>query len=310
MPETAKGPENMNVTMYWRRLRRSESAAFWLFLAPWLAGFLGLTLGPMLFSLFAAFTRWNGVGSPQWIGLQNFRVMFTSDLDFWPSLGHTFLYAGARVALGTVLALALAAMVNTRIAGRTFFRTVFFLPAIVTGVPLFVVWSWMLDPSGGVLNYLLGKVGIQGPEWLASSTWAIPALVLMSLTATGGAMIVFLAGLQDIPLELRDAALVDGAGWWQRFRRITVPLLSPVILFNVIMGLIGSLQVFAEPYVMTGGGPEHTTYFLGLYLYNEAFWYSNVGYASALAWVQFLVVVVLTVVVLRFSRRHVHYLGS
>ncbi|GGW85130.1 carbohydrate ABC transporter permease [Streptomyces caelestis] len=300
----------MIVTRHWRRLRHSESAAFWLFLTPWLVGLLGLTLGPMLFSLYAAFTRWNGVAAPEWIGLQNFRVLFTTDLDFWPSLGHTFLYAGARVVLGTVVALALAAMVNTPIIGRTFFRTAFFLPAIVTGVPLFVVWQWMFDPQAGILNYLLGMVGIDGPDWLGSSTWAIPALVFMSLTATGGAMIIFLAGLQDVPVELRDAALVDGAGWWQRFIRITVPLLSPVILFNVIMGLISSLQVFAEPYVMTGGGPEHTTYFLGLYLFNEAFSYSNVGYASALAWVQFLIVLVLTVVVLRFARRHVHYLGS
>ncbi|MBA2813288.1 sugar ABC transporter permease [Streptomyces sp. KM273126] len=300
----------MIVTTRWRRLRHSESAAFWLFLTPWLVGLLGLTLGPMLFSLYAAFTRWNGVTASEWIGLQNFRVLFTTDLDFWPSLGHTFLYAGARVVLGTVVALALAAMVNTRVIGRTFFRTVFFLPAIVTGVPLFVVWQWMFDPQAGILNYLLGAVGIDGPDWLSSTTWAIPALVFMSLTATGGAMIIFLAGLQDVPVELRDAALVDGAGWWQRFIRITVPLLSPVILFNVIMGLISSLQVFAEPFVMTDGGPEHSTYFLGLYLFKEAFSYSNVGYASALAWVQFLIVVVLTVAVLRFSRRHVHYLGS
>ncbi len=288
----------------------SESAAFWLFISPWLIGLVGLTLGPMLFSLYAAFTRWDGVNSPEFIGLNNFRVMFTSDPDFWPSFGRTFAYAGARVVLGTVLALALAAMVNTRIPGRTFFRTVFFLPAIVTGVPLFVVWIWMLDPTAGILNYVLGTVGIDGPDWLASSTWAIPALVLMSLTATGGAMIIFLAGLQDIPTDLREAATVDGAGWWNRFRNVTVPLLSPVILFNVIIGLIGALQVFAEPYIMTGGGPERSTYFFGLYLYNEAFWYSNVGYASALAWVQFLVIVALTAMVLRFSRRHVHYLGS
>ncbi|MDT0347670.1 carbohydrate ABC transporter permease [Streptomyces litchfieldiae] len=294
----------------WRRRFHSESAAFWLFLSPWLLGLVGLTLGPMLFSLYAAFTRWDGVNSPEFIGLANFRVIFTSDPDFWPSFGRTFAYAGARVVLGTVLALALAAMVNTRIPGRTFFRTVFFLPSIVTGVPLFVVWLWMFDPTAGVLNYLLGKVGIDGPDWLASSTWAIPALVLMSLTATGGAMIIFLAGLQGIPTELKEAATVDGAGWWSRFRNVTVPLLSPVILFNVIIGLIGALQVFAEPFIMTGGGPERSTYFFGLYLYNEAFWYSNVGYASALAWVQFLVIVLLTAAVLRFSRRHVHYLGS
>ncbi|MER5214504.1 sugar ABC transporter permease [Streptomyces sp. NPDC002838] len=300
----------MNVVKRWRSGLGSESAAFWLFLSPWLVGLVGLTLGPMVFSLYASFTRWDGVNAPEFIGLSNFRVMFASDPDFWPSFGRTFAYAGARVALGTVLALVLAAMVNTRIPGRTFFRTVFFLPAIVTGVPLFVVWLWMFDPTAGVLNYLLGQVGIDGPDWLASSTWAIPALVLMSLTATGGAMIIFLAGLQDIPTDLREAAVVDGAGWWTRFRNVTVPLLSPVILFNVIIGLIGALQVFAEPFIMTGGGPERATYFFGLYLYNEAFSYSNVGYASALAWVQFLVIVALTAVVLRLSRRHVHYLGS
>jgi multiple sugar transport system permease protein len=307
--KTAPAARTSPVTR-WRRRFHSESAAFWLFLSPWLIGLVGLTLGPMLFSLYAAFTRWDGVNSPEFIGLTNFRVIFTADPDFWPSFGRTFAYAGARVVLGTVLALALAAMVNTRVPGRTFFRTVFFLPSIVTGVPLFVVWLWMFDPTAGVLNYLLGKVGIDGPDWLASSTWAIPALVLMSLTATGGAMIIFLAGLQAIPTDLKEAATVDGAGWWSRFRNVTVPLLSPVILFNVIIGLIGALQVFAEPFIMTGGGPERSTYFFGLYLYNEAFWYSNVGYASALAWVQFLVIVLLTAAVLRFSRRHVHYLGS
>ncbi len=264
----------------------------------------------MLFSLYAGFTRWDGVHSPEWIGLANFRVMFGSDPDFWPSFGRTFYYAGARVALGVLMALALAAALNTRLPGRTFFRTVFFLPAIVTGVPMFVVWSWMFDPSGGILNYLLDKVGIAGPAWLGSTTWSMPALILMSLTATGGTMIIFLAGLQGIPVELREAAIVDGAGWWRRFRAVTVPLLSPVILFNVVMGLITSLQVFAEPFVMTQGGPERSTYVFGMYLYNEAFWYSNVGYASALAWVQFLVIVALTVLVLRFSRRRVHYMGS
>ncbi|ONK15849.1 sugar ABC transporter permease [Streptomyces sp. MP131-18] len=294
----------------WQRFRRSESAAFYLFLVPWIVGLVGLTLAPMLFSLYAGFTRWDGVHSPEWIGLANFRVMFGSDPDFWPSFGRTFYYAGARVTLGVLMALALAAILNTRLPGRTFFRTVFFLPAIVTGVPMFVVWSWMFDPSGGILNYLLDKVGIAGPAWLGSTTWSMPALILMSLTATGGTMIIFLAGLQGIPVELREAAIVDGAGWWHRFRAVTVPLLSPVILFNVVMGLITSLQVFAEPFVMTQGGPERSTYVFGMYLYNEAFWYSNVGYASALAWVQFLVIVALTVLVLRFARRRVHYMGS
>lgn len=291
---------------WWRR----EGVAFYAFLAPWMIGLVGLTVGPMLFSLYAGFTSWDGVHTPRFIGLRNFRTMLGADPDFWPSFARTFAYAGGRVVLGVLLALVLAAMVNTAIPGRTFFRTVFFLPAIVTGVPLFVVWSWMFDPSAGILNYLLGLVGIDGPDWLGSSTWAMPALVLMSLTACGSLMVVFLAGLQGIPVELREAAIVDGAGWWARFRSVTVPLLSPVILFNVIMSLISSLQVFAEPFVMTQGGPEHATYVFGMYLYNEAFWYSNVGYASALAWVQFLVIAVLTVLVLRFSRRHVHYLGS
>lgn len=297
-------------TSRWRRIRRSESAAFYLFISPWLIGLVALTLGPMLFSLYASFTRWDGVHSPHFIGLTNYRVMFTGDPDFLPSLGRTFYYAAARVVVGVCLALLLAAMVNVRLPGRSLFRSIYFLPTVVTGVPIFVVWTWMFDPTNGIFNYLLSKVGLHGPEWLASPHWAMPALIVMSLTATGGAMVVFLAGLQGIPAELYEAATTDGAGWWTRFRHITVPMLSPVILFNVIMGIISALQVFAEPFVMTGGGPVHSTYVFGLYLYDEAFNYFSFGYASAMAWVLLVITVVLSGLVLWFARGRVYYAGG
>lgn len=293
-----------------KKLRRSESLAFYLFISPWLIGFFCLTLGPMLFSLYASFTKWDGVHTPLPIGLTNYVKMFTADPDFYVTIGRTFYYAAGRVIIGVILALVLAALINQKIFGRTFFRVVFYLPTIVTGVAVYIVWSWMFDPTNGILNYLLGLVGIQGPQWLASPDWAMPALIVMSLTATGGMIIIFLAGLQGIPKDLYDAAGVDGAGVLAKFRHITIPMLSPVILFNVILGIISALQVFAEPFVMTGGGPIHATYVYGLYLYDFAFQYFDFGYASGLAWVLFVITILLSLLVLLFSRGRVFYMGG
>jgi multiple sugar transport system permease protein len=293
-----------------KKLRRSESLAFYLFISPWLIGFFGLTLGPMLFSLYASFTKWDGVHAPQLVGLTNFTKMFTADPDFYPTIGRTFYYAGGRVILGVGLALVLATLINQKILGKTVFRAIYYLPTVVTGVPVYIVWSWMFDPNSGIFNYLFSKIGIQGPLWLASPSWAMPALIVMSLTATGGAIVIFLAGLQGIPKDLYEAASVDGAGFLTKFWHVTIPMLSPVILFNVILGIIGGLQVFAEPFVMTGGGPVHATYVYGLYLYDFAFQYFNFGYASGLAWVLFVITIVLSLLVLLFSRGRVFYTGG
>ena len=293
-----------------KKLRRSESLAFYLFISPWLIGFFGLTLGPMLFSLYASFTKWDGVHAPQFVGLSNYIKMFTADPDFYPTIGRTFYYAGGRVILGVGLALVLATLINQKIFGKTAFRAIYYLPTVVTGVPVYIVWSWMFDPTSGIFNYLLGKIGIQGPQWLASPSWAMPALIVMSLTATGGAIVIFLAGLQEIPKDLYEAASVDGAGVLTKFWHVTVPMLSPVILFNVILGIIAGLQVFAEPFVMTGGGPVHATYVYGLYLYDFAFQYFAFGYASGLAWVLFIITIALSLVVLLFSRGRVFYMGG
>jgi multiple sugar transport system permease protein len=236
--------------------------------------------------------------------------MFTADPDFYPTIGRTFYYAGGTVILGVGLALVLATLINQKIWGRTVFRAIYYLPTVVTGVPVYIVWSWMFDPTSGIFNYLLSKIGIQGPQWLASPNWAMPALIVMSLTATGGAIVIFLAGLQGIPKDLYEAAAVDGAGVLTRFWHVTVPMLSPVILFNVILGIIGGLQVFAQPFVMTGGGPVHATYVYGLYLYDFAFQYFDFGYASGLAWVLFVITIVLSLLVLLFSRGRVFYTGG
>jgi multiple sugar transport system permease protein len=293
-----------------KKLRRSESLAFYLFISPWLIGFFGLTLGPMLFSLYTSFTKWDGVHTPELVGLTNYIKMFTADPDFYPTIGRTFYYAGGTVILGVGLALVLATLINQKIFGRTVFRAIYYLPTVVTGVPVYIVWSWMFDPTSGIFNYLLSKIGIQGPQWLASPNWAMPALIVMSLTATGGAIVIFLAGLQGIPKDLYEAAAVDGAGVLTRFWHVTVPMLSPVILFNVILGIIGGLQVFAQPFVMTGGGPVHATYVYGLYLYDFAFQYFDFGYASGLAWVLFVITIVLSLLVLLFSRGRVFYTGG
>jgi multiple sugar transport system permease protein len=264
----------------------------------------------MLFSLYASFTRWDGVHIPQFIGLANYKHIFTADPDFYPTLGRTFYYAGGRVILGVGLALVLAVFINKKIFGRSVFRSIYYLPTVVTGVPVYIVWSWMFDPNNGIINYLLSLVGIQGPQWLSSANWAMPSLIFMSLTATGGTIVIFLAGLQGIPRELHEAAAVDGAGVLAKFRHVTIPMLSPVILFNVIMGIIGALQIFAEPYVMTNGGPVHATYIYGLYLYEFAFQYFKLGYASGLAWILFIITIVLSLLVLQFSRSRVHYMGE
>lgn len=294
----------------WRRGRR-EWTRFYLFISPWLIGLIVFTGGPLLFSLYAGFTRWNGVGVPSWVGLQNFDEMVTIDPDFFPTIGRTLYYAAASVVLGVVLALGLALMVNVRLPGRTLFRTIFYVPTVVTGIPVFIVWAWMFSGNNGIINYLLGFLHIPGPPWLASDTWAMPALIVVSLTSTGGAMVIFLAGLQGIPRELYEAATVDGARRLRRIWHVTVPMLSPIILLNAVLSMIFAMQAFAQPYVMTNqGGPDKATYIFGLYIYQYAFEYLNFGYASALSWVLLLIILILTLLLFLVARGRVYYAGE
>jgi len=289
-------------------MRRSRM--FYLFISPWLVGFVCLTLLPMLVSLYTSFTKWNGIDATTWIGARNFHDLFTRDALFGRAIVNTLYYAVASVILGVLLALVLAILLNRKFVGRSVFRTLFFLPYVVTGIPVFVIWTWVFNPQYGPLNNLLALVGIPGPPWLNSPTTAMPSLILMSLTGIGAMLVVFLAGLQNIPAELYEAARMDGAGALTQAVRITIPMLSPIILFNAIWAIIGSLQIFAQPYVMTNGGPVNATLTIGMYLYQEAFTYYQFGYASAIAWILFALTLGVSLLVFWMTRKRVYYEGG
>lgn len=286
-----------------------KSLVGYAFISPWLLGFLAFTAYPFLSSIYLSFTRYNIVTAPVWIGAANYRTLLTGDSLFWKSLGVTFQFALVAVPLGIVLGVALALLLNLNLRGMGVYRTIFFLPSILPTVATSVVFLWLFNPEIGLINRLLTTVGITGPEWLQSPKWALPSLVLLSLWAVGGSMVIYLAGLKDIPAHLYEAATIDGANAFQRMRSITLPMLTPVIFFNMVMGLIGVFQYFTEAYIMTQGGPEDSTHFYALYLFERAWRYLDMGYASAMAWVLFLVIMTLTGVLFGTQRRWVHYEG-
>jgi multiple sugar transport system permease protein len=232
------------------------------------------------------------------------------DPFFWQSLRVTVTYTVLAVPLGLVAGLAVAMLLNQKIKGLSIYRTIYYLPSLVGGVAVSLLWMWIFNPQFGVLNWLLSLVGIKGPQWIFSQHWVIPSFVLMSLWGIGGGMIIYLAGLQGIPTDLYDAAAIDGAGSVRTFRSVTLPMLTPVLFFNLVIGIIGSFQIFTQAFVMTSGGPNNASLFYVLYLYQNAFQYFYMGYASALAWVLFLIVVVLTALVFRSSPMWVFYEGE
>jgi multiple sugar transport system permease protein len=295
-------------------LRRKDARTGWAFVSPWVVGFLALTAGPMLFSLYLSCTSSTLLSAPQWIGLENYREALFGDELVYTSLGNTAYYTAAAVPLSIMLALALALLLHQRVRGIGLFRTMFFLPSVTNLVAVSVLWLWMFNPEHGLLNAAFRVFGWEGPLWLQSESWSKPALILMSLWSVGGMMVIFLAALQSVPQELYDAARIDGASAWRSFRSVTVPMISPAILFNVIVSIIGSFQVFTQAFVMTGGaqpgsegGPNHSTLFFVLYLYKKAFQEFRMGYASALSWLLFAVVLVFTLALMRLSRARVYY---
>jgi multiple sugar transport system permease protein len=279
------------------------------FISPWLLGFLAFTAYPFVSSVWLSFTRYNIVTPPVWVGAANYHTLLGSDPLFWKSLGVTFRFALISVPVGIVAGVSLALLLNLKIRGMSVYRTIFFLPSIVPTVATSVVFLWLFNPEIGLVNRLLRVVHIMGPEWLQSPTWALWTLVLMSLWGVGGSMVIYLAGLQDIPAHLYEAATIDGASAWQRMRHITLPMLSPVIFFNLIMGLIGVFQYFTQAYIMTQGGPQDSTHFYALYLWERAWHYLDMGYASAMAWLLFLLTMVITGLLFWTQRRWVHYEG-
>ncbi|HLH74691.1 MAG TPA: sugar ABC transporter permease [Chloroflexota bacterium] len=293
-------------------VRRREMFWGFAFLLPWLLGFILFQSGPMLASLGLSLTTYNIVKPPVFIGIQNYVQALTQDPLFWPSLGRTFYYAGITVPLGLSGSLLLAVLLNRALVGTSFYRTFFFLPHLTPIVATAILWKWLFEAQTGPINYLLDLIGIPGPGWLGDANWAIPSLMIMALWAGigGNQMIIFLAGLQGIPSELHEAASIDGANLWQRFRHVTLPMLSPVVFFNLVLGVIGALKVFASAIVATNGGPAYATWFFAVDIYTEAFQYFHLGYAAALAWLFFVVMFAFTFIQFRSSARWVYYAGD
>ncbi len=287
-------------------LARSEARRFYLFASPWILGFVLFGGGPVLASIVLSFTDWSLLDAPRWVGLDNYRTMLHDDV-FYVALRNTMYFGLGAVTLGVGTTFLLAILLNQKVRGIAFFRTVFYVPSVVAGIATALLWVNILHPDFGLLNYLLGLVGIQGPGWLTSESWAIPALILMSVWGAGNTIVIYLAGLQGIPVTLYEAATIDGASWWGRFWHVTVPMMSPVIFFNMITGFIASLQAYVLVLVMTNGGPANATLLFGLYIYRQAFEYFHMGYAAALSWVLFLVIIAVTGLQFWLARRWVYY---
>jgi multiple sugar transport system permease protein len=287
--------------------KKRETWMFYLAISPWLVGFLIWTAGPMIYSLYLSFTRWDLFTDPVWINFENYQTLYAQDPDFWQALRVTAVYTFVQVPLSLFGALAIALLMNSAVRGITVFRTIFYLPSVLPAIAVSVLWIWVFNPEFGILNALLRVFGIEGPKWLADPRWALWALIFMSLWSLGGGMIIYLAGLKGIPRALYEAADLDGAGPVQQLWHITIPQITPAIFFNLVMGIIGSLQVFTQAYAMTSGGPQKSTLFYMYYLFDMAFIRFRMGYASALAWVLFVIILVFTLLVIRSSNLWVYY---
>jgi multiple sugar transport system permease protein len=282
------------------------------FTSPWFIGLGLFTLYPVVASLYYSFCDYSVLQRPVWSGLENYGRLMHDDL-FWLSLRNTLFFAALSIPLGTVVSLSLALLLNCEMRGTPIFRTLFYLPSIVPLIASSMLWLWIFNGSYGLLNWAIDPVlrlfGGHAPTWLTDPTWAKPALVIMGLWGVGNSMVIYLAGLQDVPKELYEAAEIDGATAWRQFWHVTLPMLSPVIYFNVVMGIIGSLQTFTQAFVMMGseGQPARSTLFYALYLFTTAFYDLRMGYASAMAWIMFIIIVVLTLLATKWFEKKVHY---
>jgi multiple sugar transport system permease protein len=245
------------------------------------------------------------IGNPRFIGVENYKRI-VNDKFFWQSLKVTSIYL-LNVPLNLIIGLLLAILLNQKIKGLSIYRTIYYLPSVTAGVAVSLLWLWIFNPRFGIINLLLSYIGIKGPAWLSDEHWALPALIIMSTWGVGGSMLIYLGALQGIPTQFYEAAILDGAGIWDRFKYITIPMITPVILLNLIMGIINSFQTFTQAFVMTNGGPNYATLFYVLYLYQQAFRWFNMGYAAALAWILFLIILVCTIVIFKTSAGWVYY---
>lgn len=289
--------------------KQRESRNFYLFIMPWLLGMLVFTCYPVISSLYFSFTEYDIIHSPKWVGFQNYTRMLHDEL-FWRGVKATVIFTICSVPLQIILALILALLVNQKIPFRGFFRTVLYFPSMISGVALSLVWLWVFNSRSGIFNYILGLIGVVGPSWLQDEKWALTAMIIMTLWGAGGGMVIFLAGLQGVPPLMHEAGRIDGVTRWQSLTKITLPMISPVILFQLIMGIIESFQVFTQAFVMTQGGPHYATQFYVYYLWQNGFQFFKMGYASAMAWLLLFIVMVLTYFIMKVSKKYVHYEGG
>jgi len=311
--QSASLPQSIRTPATQRERRLSQVARIeerWglLFISPWLIGFLIFTIGPMLVSLYWSFTKYEFPLPAKWNGVENYVNAFTKDELFPTALWNTSYYVLFAVPLGLIASLILALLLDRPLPGRALWRTLYYVPSIVPTVVTAFLFGYLFQPEYGLINALLAQIGIQGPGWFNSVQWVMPTFILLALWGAGGpTMIIFLAGLQNVPMELYEAAEVDGAGRWSRFRNITLPMLTPTIFFNLVTGIIAAFKIFTTAYVATGGGPYYASYFYVLHLFNNFFKYLNMGYASALAWILFVIIMIFTLVQVRVARRWVYY---
>ncbi|MFB3897211.1 MAG: carbohydrate ABC transporter permease [bacterium] len=290
-------------------IEKREAIACYLFISPCVLGLLIFTVGPMLASFFMAFTDWDILTRPAWVGIANYKEIFTDDPFFWKALWNTLYFTAFTVPLGLIGSFLLALLLNAKVKGLSWFRTAFYLPSIVPAVAGTMLWLWILHPDFGLLNAVLHGLHLPTPPWMADPAWSKPALIIMSLWGLGGGMIIYLAGLQGIPEQLYEAAAIDGANGWHRFWHITIPQMSPVIFFNLIMGMIGALQTFTQAFIMSNGlgGPADSTLFYVFYIYNKAFREFQMGYACALAWILFVIILIITLIQFKYVGKRVYY---
>lgn len=301
----AGGASPAGISLRWR-----ETLNFYAFLTPWLLGFLAFTALPIAASLVLGFTKFNAIQPAEFVGWRNFQFLFRDQI-FWKSLRVTLTYTVVFVPLQLGASLLLALLLNLRVPTMRTIRTVYYLPSILPTVVTGLVWIWLFNVDFGLINFFLFKLfGLRGPNWLGSERWVMTAVIVSGLWALGSGVIIFLAALQNVPEELYEAAELDGASLWGRLWNVTLPMISPVILYNLMIAMILALQVFTRIYVLTQGGPNYGSYFYNLYVYENAFSYFKLGLASAQAWILFVLILLLTVLALRTSGRWVHYSGG
>lgn len=289
--------------------RQKNNLRFLLWVSPWLFGFVILTLLPLLGSFYISFTEWKIISDPVWVGLENYKTLFTEEL-FLKSLKVTFVYCALTIPLTMILTFGTAMLLNGDLPYSGILRTIYYMPCVVSGVATSLLWSYIFNYRFGMLNQALKAIGVQGPNWLGDERWSLIALAIMSLWGVGGGIVIYLAGLQTVPQHLHEAARLAGAGWWRRLFTITIPSMSPILLFQFLTNIIGGLQTFTSGYLMTGGGPNDSTMFYALYLYNNAFKYHKMGKACAMAWILFVIIMFLSFLIMKVSAPMVYYENS